>query len=108
MRIRPGIQEGLKYVRRPVRQQAPTAREERVRLKEVRNPPPLDVERTPGRLVRTDNISFEHDRLVPRTGHSEGGRKPRHPAARDDEPHTPKLSDRLPSGKQGAAHRTTP
>jgi hypothetical protein len=99
LRIRPSIQERVKDIRSPIRQQAPTAREERVWLKVVGNSPALDVEGTVGWAVRLDTITFEDNHVLACPGEGERGGQSRDAASSDYEPHTPKLSGRPTVGK---------
>jgi hypothetical protein len=94
LRIRSSVYERVEDVRSPIGQHTPTAREESVWLKVVRDPPALDVEGTTGRPAGMDAITFEDDHFVARPGEREGSCEPRDAAASDDAPHTSKLSDR--------------
>jgi hypothetical protein len=90
--MRPSVQKRAQHVRRPVREHASTARQERVWLEVVRDAPPLDLERILGRRVGRHDVAFEHDDRMPRPRQRERRCKPGNTATGDDESHLRKLS----------------
>jgi hypothetical protein len=91
LRISPGVQEHFEDIRCPIRQQAPTARQKRVRLEVVRYSPAFDVEGTVGRPARRDKVAFEDHGLVTRSREGERSRQSRDASAGDDELHATTL-----------------
>jgi hypothetical protein len=98
--MRPDAHECPQDVRRPLREHASTARQERVWLQVVRNASPLELERILGRPVRRNNVAFKHDDGVARPRERERRGEPGDTATGDDESHLRKLSEPVLVSKQ--------
>ena len=82
-----GVHERRKHVRREARQHEPSTREERVRLKEVRNSTPFFAERRHRVSAQTCGIAFQDDGLVACTRHRQRSSQPSHSSTGHDKSH---------------------
>jgi hypothetical protein len=87
LRFRARFDEGVEHIRCETGHDPAPAREERVRLEEVRNAAPVIAERRPRVGSRLDRVAFEHDRFVAGTRNREGSSQPGDSSTRNDKPH---------------------
>jgi len=91
LRLSAGLQERVQHIRRERRQHPAAARQERVRLKEVRNTTPFLGECGPRIVPRLDVVTLEDDRLVTGPRDSQRGSQPGDSSARNEESHSATL-----------------
>ena len=87
LRLRAGAQQRGEHVGGELAEDAPPAREKRVRLEEMGDPAAFDAERAVRRVVGLDVVTLDDDRHVPRSCDAERRGEPRDTAAGDHEPH---------------------